>query len=283
MQEFIGSHSISNEIRMLRSAFSGIFLIVEGDIDKRVYQNFIESKDCQIKIAYNKQKAIETIKILNADQTFTGAVIIIDADFEHLEEIKEDVKNCFLTDFHDLECLIFVSPALEKVLAEFGSEEKINSFGKNVREYLFDIGSFVGYLRWISLSDELNLTFEGLDFGKFINKDNLNLDLNSLVTTVKNKSIRPEIDNAQITQQINNLASKNHDKKQVACGKDLVEIFSLGLQKVWGTKSKENPIDSDRIGQGLRLAYEFEFFVSTNLYQSVKMWENENTPFKVFR
>lgn len=287
MREFLNSHSVSNEIRMLRTVFEGSFLIVEGDLDKRVFQNFIELQKCQVKsITFpcnsNKEEVIKIIQILNDDENFMGAIGIVDFDFGILEEI-ETVVNIFTTDFHDLECLIFISPALEKVLAEFGSEEKIKNFGKDIRELILEIGAFIGYLRWISLYDELNLKFEGLDFGDFISKNDLSFNLNSFITTVKNKSQTHHIDNNQIIERIRNLASNNHAKHHICCGKDLVEIFALGLQKVFGTKSKENPIDSARIGQGLRLAYEFEFFVTTNLYQSVKIWEIENIPFRVFR
>jgi Protein of unknown function (DUF4435) len=287
MQESINSNSISNEIRMLRTVFDGSFLIVEGNTDKKVYQNFIEPKHCRIKCVEfkndsNKKRVIEIIEILSADKKFTGAIGIVDADFDNLEAKNQNVGNLFLTDFHDLECLILISPALEKVLAEVGSENKINKFGKDIRETLFEIGSFIGYFRWISLSDELNLTFEDLDFGKFIDKNNLNFSLDSGITTVKNKSQKLSIDNAHISQQINNLASQNCDKKQVACGKDLVETLSLALQKVLGTNNA-NSVTSDIIARDLRLAYEFEFFILTDLYQNIKEWEIQNVPFKVFR
>lgn len=282
MKEFLTSHSVANDIRMKRTQFFGSFLIVEGDIDARFYKNFIEQKDCQIEIAFNKANAVEVLEILQ-NEIFKGVIAIVDTDFDVLEEKKNENPDLFFTDFHDIECLIFVSPALEKILGEFGSEIKIKKFSKDIRGFLFEIASFVGFLRWVSLTDNLNLTFEGLEFGKFISKDDLVFNLDSFVTTVKNKSQRLDLDNAQITQQINTLASKNYDKKQVSCGKDLIEILALGLQKVLGTKSRENPIDAERIGQGLRLAYEFEFFVSTNLYQNVKNWEQENVPYRVFR
>jgi len=144
MQEYITSYSIANEIRMIRSAFSGSFVIVEGDIDKKVYQNFIDPTACKIKCIEfkndsNKQRVIEIIEILNADKNFAGALALIDADFDNFEKTKKIIENLFRTDFHDLECLIFVSPALEKVLTEFGSDVKITKFGKDVREVLFGI------------------------------------------------------------------------------------------------------------------------------------------------
>ncbi len=287
MREFIDSHTISNEIRMIRTAFAGSFLIVEGVTDKKVYQNFIEPKHCQIKCVEfkndsNKQRVIEIIEILNADKHFKGAIGIVDADFDNLEAKNENIANLFLTDFHDLECLILISPALEKVLAEFGSENKINKFSQNIRETLFEIGGFIGYLRWISLSDELHLTFEDLDFGKFVNKDNLSFTLDSIITTVKNKSQKPAIDKAHISQQINSLVSQNYDNKQVACGKDVVDILSIALQKCLGTNNSKE-VAYEIISRSLRLAYEFEFFVLINLYQNIKYWERQNTPFRVFK
>lgn len=282
MKDSLNEHTIANSIRQAKQILSSTFLIVEGDTDSRLYKNFFGNNDCQTQVAHNKDNAIKALKILQTEN-YEGVLAIVDADFDNLENIDYKNNSLFLTDFHDLECLLFTSPALEKVLAEFASEAKIKIFGKDIRESLFEIGAFIGYLRWISLSDELNLKFEDLDFGKFIDKNNLTFTLDSFVTTVKNKSQRLDINNVQITQQINNLVTQNHDKQQVACGKDLVEILSLGLQKVLGTKSNENPIDSVRIGQGLRLAYEFEFFILTDLYQNIKEWEIQNVPFKVFR
>ena len=106
MQEFINSHSISNELRMLRTLFDGSFLIVEGNTDKKVCQNFVEPKHCRIKCVEfkndsNKQRVIEIIEILNADKNFTGAIGIVDADFDNLEAKNQNVANLFLTDFHD--------------------------------------------------------------------------------------------------------------------------------------------------------------------------------------
>jgi Protein of unknown function (DUF4435) len=287
MQEFINSHSISNELRMLRTVFDGSFLIVEGNTDKRVYQNFIEPKHCRIKCVEfkndsNKKRVVEIIEILSADKKFTGAIGIVDADFDNLEAKNQNVANLFLTDFHDLECLILISPALEKVLAEFGSENKINKFSQDIRETLFETGSFIGYFRWISLSDELHLTFEDLDFGKFIDAKSLIFDLNVFIAKVKNKSQRHDINTSQITRQINELASNNHIKEQVACGKDVVEILSVALQKCLGTNNSNN-VTTEIIARDLRLAYEFEFFILTNLYQNIKEWETQNVPFKVFR
>ncbi len=283
MREFLNEHTVANSIRQARELLSSTFLIVEGDIDSRVYKNFFANNDCQTQVAHNKENAIKALKILQGEN-FQGLLAIVDADFDILENMNYANHSLFLTDFHDLECMILESPAFDKVLSEFGSEGKIVELKKNniIRDVFFEISAFIGYLRWISLSDALNLTFEGLDFGKFIKKDSLVFDLGLLVNAVKNKSQRPDINSTILIEKINALTEHNHDKRQVSCGKDLVEILAIGLQKVLGTNNS-NKVTSEIIARDLRLAYEFEFFVSTELYQNVKMWEEQNLPFKVFR
>lgn len=281
MREFLNEHTIANSIRQARELLSSTFLIVEGDTDSRFYKNFFGNSDCQTQVAYNKDNAVKALEILQREN-YQGILAIVDMDFDLLEEKVNENSDLFFTDFHDCECVIFTSPALEKVVSEFGSEEKIKNFGKDVRGFLFEIGTFIGYLRWISLKERLNLTFEDVDFGKFVKKDDLTFDLGLFVNTVKNKSQRPDIDSTVLAEKITSLAVHNHDKRQVSCGKDLVEILSIGLQRVLGTNNS-GKVSSEILARDLRLAYEFEFFATTELYQSVKIWEEQNLPFKVFR
>lgn len=281
MREFLNEHSVANSIRQARELLSSTFLIVEGDTDSRFYKIFFGDNDCQTQVAHNKDNAVKALEILQREN-YQGILAIVDTDFDLLEEKVNENPDLFFTDFHDCECVIVTSPALEKVISEFGSDEKIRNFGKDVREFLFEIGTFIGYLRWISLTEGLNLTFEDIDFGKFVKRDDLTFDLGSLINTVQNKSQRPDLDGTILVEKINSLAVHNHDKRQVSCGKDLVEILSIGFQRVLGTNNS-GKVASEILARDLRLAYEFEFFVSTHLYRSVKMWEEQNLPFKVFR
>lgn len=281
MKEFLNEYTVANSIKQARELLSSTFLIVEGDTDSRFYRNFFGENDCQTQVAHNKNNAVKALEILQKE-SYQGVLAIVDTDFDILEGKNDENPDLFFTDFHDCECVIFSSPALEKVLSEFGSNEKIQSLGNDVRKMLFEIGAFIGYLRWISLRDELHLTFEEIDFGKFVKKVDLAFDVTLLVNTVKNKSQRPDLENTILVEKINELAINNHDKSQVSCGKDLIEILSIGFQKVLGTNNS-NTVASEILARDLRLAYEFEFFISTDLYKSIKGWEKQNIPFRVFR
>ncbi len=172
MRENLTADRDANAIRLRRQTFPGVFLLVEGSSDKVFYERFIEKISCQI-IAISgkpssKFKIISVLSILE-NSNFQGVLAIVDADFDHLESSATITPNLIRTDTHDLETMLLQSLALDKVMAEFGSEEKITKF-RDIRTALLEAGMPIGYLLWISKLDGLNLTFNDLEFGKFIDK-----------------------------------------------------------------------------------------------------------------
>nr|WP_243146916.1 DUF4435 domain-containing protein [Scytonema sp. UIC 10036] len=118
----------ANQIRLRRSTFSGTFLLVEGSSDKTFYDRFVDKAACQLVSVSGKPssklRVIAVLEILEKS-TFQGILAIIDADFERLETFIYSSPNLLRTDTHDLETMLINSPALNKVVAEFASEEKI--------------------------------------------------------------------------------------------------------------------------------------------------------------
>lgn len=284
MRSYITSHDIANEIRMTRSSHQGCFLIVEGSTDKKAYSHFINSEDCKIIPAHNKENAIGAIKILEDDE-FLAALAIVDADFWRLEHKKISL-NVFLTDGHDLEVMMIKSPALDKVLMEFGSSEKIARFIRkhktDVRQKLLDLGRTIGYLRWVSLQHNLNLKFEGLKFKKFINERELSFNRRAFLKTVINHSRMPHIREDELQQMMDELTSSTHDPYDVCCGHDLVYILSLGLTKALGSE-KAQDVRPEQLEKILRVAYESAYFLTTDLYQSLKAWQISHPQFKLLK
>ena len=192
MKEYISSDSIANTIRMLRTQHSGSFLIAEGDTDSRVWKNLVDSTKCCVENAYNKDKAVEVLNILEKDN-FAGVLAVVDADFYILEETVLLSPNLLLTDTHDLETMLLKSPALEKVLREHGSTEKIERF-PHIRQTLLQSAKILGYLRWASLKFKYGLKFQDLAFNKFVDDRTLILNESKLIQTVKNHSQKPGLD-----------------------------------------------------------------------------------------
>jgi len=291
VREFLSDDRDANKIRLLRSTFPGTFLLVEGSSDKIFYQRFVDKDACQLVCVSGKPSSklriIAVLEILE-ESSFQGVLAIVDADFDRvacaqrnrLETSPHNNLNLLRTDSHDLETMLLNSPALDKVIAEFGSQEKIAKFNRDVRTALLEAGMSVGYLLWVSQGDGLNLTFDGITFSKFVDEQTLQIDELKLIREVKNKSQALSFKNEDLQQRLMNKKSNSHDRWQVCCGHHLVEILSLGLRKAIGS-NKAADVEPHSLERNLRLAYEEVYFRKTGLYSDLRTWESNNQPFQV--
>lgn len=287
MKEDLNVDRIVNEIRMVR-AYPGyartVFLIVEGITDEKVYQHFV-TEGVQIEIGYSKDNVIQALSNLRADN-FQGVLAIIDADFMLLGSFVPSPPDLLLTDSHDLETMILQSPALEKVLDEFGSKEKIDSHlksrNKDVRSLLLECARPVGYLRWLSIRDKLSLRFEGLDFDRRIVTDGLMINIDALIRRVQSLSDKQIYTDEDIKTKLLQLQDPSHDPWLVCCGHDMIRILSFGLRRSLGT-TNSNDTRPELLEKCLRLAYEWSYFCETRLYAAIRLWEKQNEPFVILR
>lgn len=283
MKEFVSPHTVANEVRMMRTQHKGALLVVEGSLDARVYRTLVQQDACQIVVAHGKGNACGAIEILD-DAGVEGVLAIVDADFDRLEGRQACSKNALLTDYHDLECMMMVSPAFAKVLAEYADASRLDTFERradsSVATILAKNAMAIGYLRWLSLRQGLDLTFENLSYGKFTRRNDLDVNAGNLITEVKNKSQKPSLDESTIRSGIKSLRSPEHDPWQVSCGHDIIELLSFGLRR---TLAARNAMDvrAESLERSLRLAYEGAHFRDTRLYCSIREWEVVNLRFRV--
>ncbi|MCZ8039850.1 MAG: DUF4435 domain-containing protein [Microcystis sp. LE17-20A] len=254
--------------------------MVEGHSDKLIYERLVNKQEVRVTIASGKNNAIKALSILEKEN-FCGVVAVIDADFSRIEQQIPDSNNLFLTDEHDLEMMLIKSAAFDKLLKERGSEEKIAAFSKDIRETLLKLGQEIGKLRLLSLRNELNLKFEGLNFSKFIDKKNLSIDIDKLIISIKNHSQKLSLDEQQIKQDLSVISDENHDPWQLCCGHDFISILAIALWKVLGTRNA-NDVKKEDLERELRLAYELSYFYQTQIYQLMVNWQSNNHPYQIF-
>lgn len=276
---------IANRVRQLRTRSKETIIVFEGDIDQRFYNRFIDEESCLSFAPNGKDEAIHIFEMLES-ANLDGVLFIVDADFNRLEGKYLNKNNFFLTDTHDLETMILKSPALEKLLIEHGSRQKIKRIteaqNKDIRQILLEAGIQIGYLRWVNEKDNLSLKFEGISFNEFIDENLLTLKLVQMIITVQNKSQRHNIKIEDIQERLSQLTNPDHDHWDVCCGHDLVCILSFGLRKVLGTNNA-NAVTPEHIELDLRLSFEEAYFLATQLYKSLKAWEKTNRPFRIFK
>ena len=281
MREYITPDRIANKIRLLRtqSQYRGSFLIVEGDTDARLWKNLVDSTKCRVENAYNKKNAVTVLNILEQGN-FAGVLAVVDADFDILEETVPLSPNLLLTDTHDLETMLLKSPALEKVVTEHGSAEKIESFAQDIRQTLLQSAKIIGYLRWASLKFNYCLKFEGLKFKKFVDDRTLILDESKLIKIVKDNSEKAGLDEQEIRANMDSLKTDTQDMWHVCCGHDMISILSIALCKALGSFNSQKA-DPKVLESYLRVAYESAHFRETKLYIAIQTWEQTNKPFEV--
>ena len=272
---------IANRIRLLRtqSQYTGSFLIAEGDTDARVWKNLVDSTKCRVENAHNKNNAVAVLNILEKGK-FAGVLAIVDADFDILEGSVPLSPNLLFTDTHDLETMLLKSPALDKVLLEHGSEDKIKGFAKDIRQTLLESAKVIGYLRWASLKFDYSLKFEDLAFKKFVDDRTLILNQSELIKTVKNNSQKQGLDEREIQQKMDSLTTTTQDMWYVCCGHDMIGILSIALCKALGSCNSKQ-VEPNVLEKDLRLAYESAHFRLTKLYLAIQTWEQTNQPFEV--
>jgi hypothetical protein len=282
MRQYLTPDRIANKVRMLRqhpSYKQVAFVFVEGASDSKFYERFLPKEQCFMQSTNGKEQAITVMHILEKD-SFAGILALLDADFDWLEEKPPSSSNILLTDNHDLETMLLNSPALDKVLREYGSQDKLAE--KDVRAILLTCGKPIGYLRWIALQDNLPLTFEKLKFRDVLGKDNLSLDTTELVRLVKAHSQIPSPTEQELLARLEHMQNSQHDAWQICCGHDLVCILSEGLRHAFGSCDARD-VSPEALERSLRLAYEDAFFVQTALAASIRAWEQTNTPFVVLK
>jgi hypothetical protein len=159
MKQFLNGYTLANDARMRRSVWKEAFLFVEGDSDERLYRIFVDGRRCQIIITFGFANLIKACGILNS-VCFEGFLGIADSDFSRAYGIVLPIPNVLLTDFHDSECFMLKGEAFDRVLAEFGSAEKLSRWcarhGNDVKGHLLAQSVKVGFLLWHSIEPTSN-------------------------------------------------------------------------------------------------------------------------------
>lgn len=273
-------------LRMERQAYRNLSaVIVEGDPDSRFYRQFFQKSSHRVFYFEGKKDVKE---IIRNHQNLGGILGIIDADCCYYRKKAND-KNILLTDFRDLECMLVVSPALEKILNEYSDDEKLDNFihemGREFRDVLLEAIKYFGILMCYSEKYNLGLKFKDLECQDFINTKTLKFDLELFISILKKKT-NPELFLADPFENLISIIErelKNEKNLWLICrGHDITKLIFFILHNIIGKQFvRRDLIEVDQLERELRMAYDNNLFKKSRLYQSIKEWEENNPPFKV--
>lgn len=273
-----------NEVQQQLSQHKGAFAIVEGDSDARLYSSLFDADQCMVIGGVGQNSVIEAFEDLQNHATVPGLIGLVDSDFSRVDGILPSPSSMLATDSHDIETMVIASPALDKVLIELGSSDKIARFESEnngrLAEILLERVAPLGYLRWASEHYRLGYDFDELKFKNFFDGNSLKIDVRSMVAYVRDRSHKPTPSGDEVVKMMDFLGSANTDLWQVCCGHDLTEVLRIGFISVLGSHDR-NELEIKEIERSLRLAYHPNYFAKTALYEAIKRWELDNRPFKL--
>lgn len=263
--------SVLAEIKMVRTKFGGTILVTEGDSDFKFLRSFISSHKCYLMPAHGKKNAIDCISLAR-ENNIQGILSFVDSDHDRiLNQLPED-EDIVVTDFYDCEILMIMTKALDCVIGEYASKNKLRHFleqsvQNDLRAALFDICIPIGMFRLLSRRNNYNLRFCEIDFKKFIDARKMQLDLNSLVKCVLANTKGHTFNADDMVQELENeLQNNSYEIEQLCKGHDYSEILGISLRQAIGNYSMKIG-NRENVERLLRLAYHFELFKRTTCFK----------------
>ena len=229
--------SIVAEIKMTRMVHAGPIVVVEGPSDEKFWKSHCRD-DCELIACEGKTNVVGSIQRLDR-AGFSGALGIVDDDFDSIRGMPTGSVNLVATDAHDLECLLCRSPALGKVLSEFGDREKIRRFegdeGLDVRAALLERSVVFGQVRWAIAEFGLDADVGAIRVPRFVEVETWEINRQALYEAVDRGG---GLDKGEgLKRCVSCLPSV--DPWRVANGHEMLQILSLGLRGVLGNTPRE--------------------------------------------
>ena len=283
--DMTSSDRLVAETILIKSAGdNNAFLIVEGDIDKKFYNRFVCDQERVLKADVSaiffdininggkKDKVIEAIKIVN-EEGRKGIVGIIDSDFDNLNNVPL-IENLYRTDTHDLESMLLKSEkSLKKVLDRYCNADNLipDTHISSIQNILLDISKYIGYALWCSNECQWMIDFEGFPINKFID-EKCDFDLNEACKHLKRKSSDDTLSMGTIELEVIKKISEKWDLWQVCRGKEMLRVLAEYIRH----NIRSGTYSGDNLRDDFLLAFDNEDFKNTNLYNSMKTWEQNN-------
>ncbi|MDR1973277.1 MAG: DUF4435 domain-containing protein [Bacteroidales bacterium] len=257
-----------NDVRLSLNSHTGgeiVWILVEGGDDCKIYSKFFDETCARVEFV-NGGKGQLAIA-LNTLTIETEQVIgIQDADFLHLEKSCLNVKNLFLTDYHDIEMTML---SFEKVRNNFFAEYRMLDNSQAIYDNVLIESSFIAYIRWYNEKNHCGIHFRGVKFGENLSEiTNCKIFVRrqELVNKLNNRSANKK--QTLTLKNINDFIDKNptNDYLNLCNGHDTTALFALIAGK---------QVSHIEFCRHLRLSFTLQEFSTTKLYAEINSWQHK--------
>ncbi len=254
------------------------WLIVEGTSDEKFFRIHQLSNKPIVIVAFgweNVERIVEESQDLNK-KIIVG---LVDRDYRYLEDENNLFGNIVITDYRDIENILFESRALDKVFFEFGSKGKLpkNDNGEldlgNIKNHLSGVTFELGVFRAYCYVNNLNVSFEKLRYSDFIDVNTVEFKHTSFLKHLQNKPKNyglPLVNywkDAQVW--VNEIDLVTHE--YIRHGHDLMEIIAISLKKFYGSHNNKS-IPSEMVEAFFRISIEKSELVNFKFWNTLEQF-----------
>jgi hypothetical protein len=284
MYEQITPSVLATEAVMTLAAFDGVVVFVEGPTDMTIFEDFLPRDRFRVIHGVNKDIALGALAVIDSFDDIgqdrkRRVLAIVDADFDRPLNIIGHPR-AFLTDHHDLEMMMIWSTGFDRLLRQYGSDEKLVRFGgvDAVRVKLLEVGKFLGAMRLFAKKSQIALDFKNVKYETYLEKRTLNVNRLGLCQGMygANRSVLNEMTVAEFVTAVEaELTTYQGDERDLVQGHDLLNLFGLMMRFVLSSMDA-SASEEENIAPALRLSYRPEDWLYSVMAQSLQKYLREH-------
>lgn len=277
MQQYLNNSDKKNEIRLLLqhpTYKDKIILIVEGKTDIKLFRNLIKQKNIIIDSFSGKDSLVKLMQDLHVELP-ERIIAICDADHDHItnEASLRKRYSVYVTDYHDAEIMMLNSPAIESFIDEYSSHANLNKLRTSLLQNVFNTAYEIGLLRLANYRHKLNLKFKNLDYSQFINinQSDIKIDIDKLINQILTRSTnkKPKTNHELLIKLMEGYRKQSICIHQLCNGHDTTSIIAEVYRTVWASEHRN--MDRQKVETALRVSYQKNYFLDTDLYKQLKI------------
>ncbi|RYX94006.1 MAG: hypothetical protein EOO28_16615 [Comamonadaceae bacterium] len=253
------------EIAMIRSAFSGSFLLVEGDTDSRFWNAHVSHQDVCIVNCEGKPNLVAAAQSAEA-AGHTDIIGVYDPDFDKLTGVVHCPNRLVATDHNDLDITLLTSPSSVKVLREYADAAKVAAFEAGTQLNVFDhvekLSREFGRLRFLNEVNGYGVDFDKLSPHRFWAGPGWQIDVAALHQEFSGLANLPPADLQQL------LAGQvvGEERWNLSQGHDAMRILAHGLKHHIGKKQ----LSEEDLGRVMRIGFDADCLRRTRMLAELR-------------
>ena len=258
--------------RALKSPVGGLlsWVIVEGAGDRKAFSRFFQIPEgCRISIAYSKSTVIAAVDNLLKKKSL-GVMLpevigIVDRDDPEFAVSGSNLP-IFLTDYRDLECMIFATDAVLDALERVETKGLLQKYPSDaIVDISVDAAAVVGALYIAAARLNRKHLLRSLPREKYFDAERLEIDRQAIWEFFKDAEL------AQVAQSI----YEKHEHLKIARGHDLFEFLALMLNVGGSMETKDQT--RQYLERTFLNCYTIKYFSESSLFKNLHRFQEKRS------